>query len=103
MATITDWSGKEVTGVLSDVPAKWASVNVRDAGFSHYEAGGDLIRARVEYSHKRGYWIWELYSGCRYVPVDDNEYRTPKTCTTALQAIRAVQRAARKHRVAQYF
>lgn len=99
---VIDWSGRQVTSALKDVPAKWTVVNVRDAGFSHYEAGVDLIRARVEYDHKRGYWVWELYSGCRYVPVADNEYRG-KPCATALQAVRAVQRAAKKHHVSAWF
>lgn len=96
MATITDIDGNKVSGALRAVPVAWREVVIDEATFAYYKAGTGDVYAIVEPNRRGAGWVWRLHAWSG-VPVAGNEFGKP--CATALQAVRAVERAAARNSV----
>ncbi|WP_435613257.1 hypothetical protein [Streptomyces sp. bgisy159] len=96
MATVTDIYGNEFIGALRAVPDSWSAVNADENAFMHYKVGSGDVYAIVEPNPRGSGWVWRLHAWSA-TPVADNEFGTP--CKTALQGVRAVERAAARHSV----
>ncbi|MFE9337782.1 hypothetical protein [Streptomyces sp. NPDC007063] len=101
MPTEIDYQGRTVPGAAPALPPKWVEARTSDTGtFVFYKCGTGDLYAIVEFDHQAGGWVWRLHT---WSPVEVAGNRFGQPCEKAIQAIRAVRRAAKKHGVGSEF